>query len=129
MKTMAIAILSIKGIGPAAAATLATHGFNTAEELAAATTEQLSKVPGFSTARAERTIADAAAALTPANPAATADDSAAEEKPAQTDSAGKKDKGKGKKKDKKKNKKDKKDKKKNKNKKSGTKKGNKKGKK
>ncbi len=123
---MAIAILSIKGIGPAAAATLATHGFNTAEELAAATTEQLSKVPGFSTARAERTIADAAAALTPANPAATADDSAAEEKPAQTDSAGKKDKGKGKKKDKKKNKKDKK---KNRNKKSGNKKGKKKGKK
>ena len=126
MTTMAIAILSIKGIGPAAAATLATHGFNTAEELAAATTEQLSKVPGFSTARAERTIADAAAALTPANPAATADDSAAEEKPAQTDSAGKKDKGKGKKKDKKKNKKDKK---KNRNKKSGNKKGKKKGKK
>jgi NAD-dependent DNA ligase len=120
---MAIAILSIKGIGPAAAATLATHGFNTAEELAAATTEQLSKVPGFSAARAERTLADAAAALAPADPTAANGDIAAEEKSAQADSAGKKDKGKSNKKDKKKHKK------KNKNKKSGKKKDKKKGKK
>ena len=119
---MATSILSIKGIGPAAAATLATHGFNSAEELAAATIEQLSQVPGFSQARAQRTIADAAAALSPADPASSGDDSNTGEKSAQAKSAGGKDKGKSKKKDKKKDKK----KGKKKNKKSGKKKGKKK---
>lgn len=117
---MATSILGIKGIGPAAAATLATHGFNSAEELAAASIEQLSKVPGFSAARSQRTLADAAAALTAASEPETSGDSAAEEKPAQSDKAGEKDKGKG-------NKKSKDNKKKNK--KSGKKKGKKKSKK
>lgn len=120
---MATSILSIKGIGPAAAATLATHGFNSTEELAAATIERLSQVPGFSPARAQRTIADAAAALSPADPSPAGEDSSTEEKPAQAKSTGEKGKGKGKKKDKKKGKKKGKNKDKKKNKKSGNKKG------
>ena len=37
---MTTSILSIKGVGPAAAATLAKHGFTTADDVAAATAEQ-----------------------------------------------------------------------------------------
>jgi hypothetical protein len=52
-------VTSVKGIGAAAAATLAKTGINSAEELASMTVEQLSQVPGFSVASATRVIAEA----------------------------------------------------------------------
>ncbi len=52
-------VTSVKGIGAAAAATLAKTGINSAEELASMTVEQLSRVPGFSVASATRVIAEA----------------------------------------------------------------------
>ncbi len=52
-------VTSVKGIGAAAAATLAKTGINSAEELASMTVEQLSRVPGFSVASAARVIAEA----------------------------------------------------------------------
>lgn len=70
---MATSTQSINGIGPAAAEALAGHGFKSAEDIAAATVEQLSQASGFSTARAERTIAGAKAILA-ATPAAPGDE-------------------------------------------------------
>lgn len=99
------AIIDIVGIGPAAAATLAEHGFRTLASVARSTVGKLAEVPGFSEARAAKVIAAASELL----PAKTA--------PASTSTKGKKDKGpkkdkKGKKgKDKKKDKKGKKNKK------------------
>ena len=52
-------VTSVKGIGAAAAATLAKTGIHSAEELASMTVEQLSRVPGFSVASATRVIAEA----------------------------------------------------------------------
>ena len=93
------AIIDITGIGPAAAAALGEHGFSSLKALARASVEQVSDVPGFSTARAEKVIA--AAAELQATPDAEA---AASDKP-QKDRKDKK------KKDKKKDKKGKKGKK------------------
>jgi NAD-dependent DNA ligase len=103
------AIIDITGIGPAAAAALGEHGFSSLKALARASAEQVSAVPGFSTARAEKVIA-AAAELQ-----ATPDTKAAASDTPQKDRKDKKKKDK-KKKDKKR-KKDKKGKGKNKNKK------------
>ena len=59
------AIIDIPGIGPAAAAALAEHSINTLADLAKASVETVSAVPGFSEARATRVI-DAARDLLPA---------------------------------------------------------------
>jgi hypothetical protein len=129
--SMTTSILSIKGVGPAAAATLAKHGFTTADEVAAATAEQLGEIPGLSAARSERILADAITAVGQEQPTASNDDAQEQvQAPEQSDSPEEKDQGKkgkkgGKKKKGKKNKK--KDRKKNK--KKGKKKGKKKNKK
>jgi len=52
-------VTSVKGIGAAAAATLAKTGISSAEELASMTVEQLSQLPGFSVASATRVITEA----------------------------------------------------------------------
>lgn len=57
------AIIDITGIGPAAAATLGEHGFSSLKTLARASVEQVSAVPGFSAARAEKVITAAAELL------------------------------------------------------------------
>ncbi|MGD8629202.1 MAG: helix-hairpin-helix domain-containing protein [Gammaproteobacteria bacterium] len=103
------AIIDITGIGPAAAAALAEHGFGSVKALARASVAQVSTVPGFSSARAEKVIA--AAAQLQAAPAA--DTPAAADTPKED----RKDKKKKDKKKKDKKKKDKKGKGKNKNKK------------
>ena len=95
------AIIDIVGIGPAAASTLAEHGFKTLTSVARTTVEKLAEVPGFSEARAAKVIT-AASELVPV-------------KTEQASTQGKKDKGSKKdkkvKKDKKKGNKGKKDKK------------------
>jgi len=58
-------IIDITGIGPAAANTLAEHGYSTLKSVAATSVEKLAEVPGFSEARAAKVIA-AAAELQPA---------------------------------------------------------------
>jgi len=66
------AITDISGIGPAAAAALGEQGLGSLKALARASVEQVSAVPGFSTARAQKVIAAAAELLaTPAAGAAT----------------------------------------------------------
>jgi len=57
------AITDITGIGPAAAAALGEQGFDSLKALARASVEQVSAVPGFSTARAQKVIAAAAELL------------------------------------------------------------------
>jgi hypothetical protein len=57
------AITDITGIGPAAAAALGEQGFSSLRALARASVEQVSAVPGFSTARAQKVIAAAAELL------------------------------------------------------------------
>ena len=57
------AITDISGIGPAAAAALGEQGFGSLKALARASVEQVSAVPGFSTARAQKVIAAAAELL------------------------------------------------------------------
>jgi hypothetical protein len=49
----------VKGIGPATAEKLAAAGLNTAEDVAAATPEQLAVVPGFAESRSKQVIAHA----------------------------------------------------------------------
>jgi Holliday junction resolvasome RuvABC DNA-binding subunit len=97
------AIIDIPGIGPAAAAALAEHSIKTLTDLAKASVETISAVPGFSEARATRVI-DAARDLLPA-PAETIpekDTGSGKEKKGGKGKKGKgKGKGKGKKKDKK----------------------------
>ena len=93
------AITDITGIGPAAATALGEHGFSSLKALASADVVQVSAVPGFSAARAQKTIAAAAALLASTTTEAVA-----------SDNPGKPGKDK-KKKDKGKKKKDKKDKK------------------
>ena len=106
------AIIDITGIGPAAAEALAEHRIRTVASLANASVENISAIPGFSEARAERVIAAAAELL-----AVSATDQPAEAAEAddqvKASGTGKKDKkykrkGKGKKGNKGKNKKDKK---------------------
>ena len=104
------AITDITGIGPAAANALSEHGFSSLRALARASVAQVSAVPGFSTARAEKVIA-AAAELQATPEAETA--AAASDKPKKDrkekkkkdkkkkDKKGKGKKGKGKKKNKK----------------------------
>ncbi len=53
---MTIALNKIPGIGPSTAKGLIENGFKSANEIAQATIAQLIGVPGFSTARASRTI-------------------------------------------------------------------------
>jgi hypothetical protein len=53
---MTIALSEISGIGPGTAKVLMENGFKSANDIAQATVEQLIGVPGFSTARASRTI-------------------------------------------------------------------------
>ncbi len=53
---MGTPLTSVSGIGPAAAAVLAQHGFTSAEQLAASVIEELVKVPGFGQARAATTL-------------------------------------------------------------------------
>ena len=57
------AIIDISGIGPAAAEALAEHRIRTVASLANASVENISVIPGFSEARAERVIAAAAELL------------------------------------------------------------------
>lgn len=56
---MATSILEVKGIGPATAKVLAENGINSAELLATAKLGTIMAIPGFSEARAEKTIAAA----------------------------------------------------------------------
>jgi len=67
------AITDITGIGPAAAAALGEQGFDSLKALARASVEQVSAVPGFSAARAQKVIAAAAELLAtiPAEPTVT----------------------------------------------------------
>ena len=58
----------VKGIGPATAVKLAAAGVTTAEDLAAATTEQLAAVPGFGEFRAKQVIANARQLVTAGSP-------------------------------------------------------------
>lgn len=91
-------IIDITGIGPAAAATLDEHGITNLADLANASVEEITTVPGFSEARAVRVLAAATELL-----AASGITPSAEEK-----KSGKKDKAAGKDKKDKKGKKDKK---------------------
>ncbi len=69
---MAVSIQSVNGVGPAAAEALAQHGVVTPEQLAESSVEAISKVPGFSTGRAQRIITAAQALLNPADAPPTA---------------------------------------------------------
>ena len=62
---MVMSIQNVNGVGPAAAEALAQHGVVTPEQLAASTVEVISKVPGFSEARAQRIITAAQALANP----------------------------------------------------------------
>lgn len=53
---MGTPLTSVAGIGPAAAAILARHGFDSAERLAASRVEALVEVPGFGPVRAAATL-------------------------------------------------------------------------
>ena len=63
---MPTSILLVKGIGPATADKLTTAGIATAEDLVAATPEQLADVPGFGKFRGKQVIAQALQLVTPA---------------------------------------------------------------
>jgi len=67
-------ITDITGIGPAAATALSEHGFSSLKALASADVVQVSAVPGFSAARAQKTIAAAAALLASTTTEAVASD-------------------------------------------------------
>lgn len=72
---MATSILKVWGIGTKTADTLSDHGYNSAEDLAAATEEELGKVAGFGPARASRVInmAQSLVHALPDSPEVTAD--------------------------------------------------------
>lgn len=53
---MSTPITNITGIGPAAAVTLAKHGFDSAEDIASSDVESLCRVPGFKAVRAQGVI-------------------------------------------------------------------------
>ena len=61
-------ISKVRGVGPAIEKALAEQGFNSAEDIAAATAERLNKVPGIGAASAPRLIAAAKAAVASENP-------------------------------------------------------------
>lgn len=60
-------ITQITGIGPAAAAVLKTHGFQTIEDLASASPAKIMAVPGFGESRANQVITSAKAILSGAD--------------------------------------------------------------
>jgi NAD-dependent DNA ligase len=81
---MATSVLQVKGIGPAAEKILAKAGITTAENLAAATPEALSAIPGFGESRARQVIANAKQAVAGGDkdvPIAVSTDAAAVVKP------------------------------------------------
>ena len=69
------AIIDIKGIGPAAAETLAEYGINSVDELAEASIETIVAIRGFSETRAATVIAEAAELLSASGITQIADDS------------------------------------------------------
>jgi hypothetical protein len=97
------AIIDIPGIGPAAVAALAEHGIDSLADLARASVEEISAIPGFSEARAAQTIAEANKLLPAPDEAPPVKDTTARiPRKDRKDEKGKgKGKGKGKKKDKK----------------------------
>ena len=100
-------IIDINGIGPAAAATLDEHGITNLADLANASVEEITTVPGFSEARAVRVLAAATELLAASGitPSAEEKKSGKKDKTVGKDKKGKKDKKKkGKGKDKKKDK-------------------------
>ena len=56
-------LTQVTGIGPAAAAILKTHGFQTIEDLASASPANIMVVPGFGESRANQVITSAKAIL------------------------------------------------------------------
>jgi len=58
----------VRGVGPAMEKALAEHGFNSAEDMAAATPERLNGVPGIGAATAPRLIAAAKAVAASESP-------------------------------------------------------------
>jgi len=72
---MKLAIIDIKGIGPAAAATLAEYRINSVNGLAGASVEKIAAIPGFSETRAAMVIAEAADLLAASGITKAADDS------------------------------------------------------
>ena len=99
-------IIDITGIGPAAAATLDEHGITNLADLANASVEEITTVPGFSEARAVRVLAAATELLAASGvtPPAKEKDSGKKDKTAGKGKKDKKKKAKGKGKDKKKGK-------------------------
>ena len=69
------AIIDIKGIGPAAAETLAEYGINSVDALAEASIETIVAIRGFSETRAAMVIAEAAELLSVSGITQIADDS------------------------------------------------------
>lgn len=51
-----MSLANVKGVGKSTQAVLADHGIFSVEELAAADTERLAKIPGFSKAKAQRIV-------------------------------------------------------------------------
>ena len=78
---MTIALTGIPGIGPGTAKILLEKGFTSADEIAKATIAQLVSVPGFSTARANRTINAATELLAASAEAANSTTQAAPSQP------------------------------------------------
>jgi len=72
---MTPAIIDIKGIGPAAAETLAEYRINSVTALARASIEKISAIPGFSETRAATVISQAADLLAASGITQSADDS------------------------------------------------------
>lgn len=72
-------LANLKGVGPALAETLSKNGFTSTDQIAAATPEELTVIPGIGQARALMLITAAKAITPPPRPAASA--------PEDTDSA------------------------------------------
>ena len=72
---MKLAIIDIKGIGPAAVATLAEYRINSVNALAGASVEKIAAIPGFSETRAAMVIAEAADLLAASGITKAVDDS------------------------------------------------------
>ena len=72
---MKLAIIDIKGIGPAAVATLAEYRINSVNALAGASVEKIAAIPGFSETRAAMVIAEAADLLAASGITKSVDDS------------------------------------------------------
>jgi Holliday junction resolvasome RuvABC DNA-binding subunit len=72
---MKLAIIDIKGIGPAAVETLAEYRINSVNALARASIEKIAAIPGFSETRAAMVIAEAADLLAASGITQPADDS------------------------------------------------------